>query len=261
MLTIQSDASPISVLAEPETNQTATETPGQKPRSLDLSKPIIGAISTEKMAHGDMILNGICTHCVRCRLKLTDAVSIERGMGPECSSKGYAEDPTDPDEMGAMIELAQYPALVEFLTEHYKPLGIRGLMNGLVRIAAMNRKSPVHAACANAIEMLGYRKLAAALRDALVIMKISESERHPDHLKVWIRKKNYTFGWSRDCYRSIKGCFYDRAERGLIVPKSAKSSLWRCMMRHYAGECASTPTGTVRIPSEQEWNTKHPKKQ
>lgn len=238
------------------------ETPEQKARRLELSKPIVGVISTEKMVHGTMVLNGICTQCVRCRLKLTDAVSIERGLGPECSSKGYAEDPTNPDEMGAMIELAEFPALVEFLTEHYKPLGVRGLMNGLVRIAALNRKSPVHGACANAIEMLGYQKLAAALRDALVMMKVTRSEQHAGHLKVWVRSAEYTREWSRDCYANIPHCFYDRVERGLIVPdrKECKSALWRCMMRHYAGECAATPTGTVRIPTEDEWKARHTKK-
>jgi hypothetical protein len=31
------------------------------------------------------------------------------------------------------------------------------------------------------------------------------------------------------------------------------------MMRHYAGDCAATPTGTVRIPSEEEWDARHKK--
>jgi hypothetical protein len=243
--------------------QAPAETPEQKARRLELSKAVVGAISTEKMVHGSMILNGICTQCVRCRLKLTDAVSIERGMGPECSSKGYAEDPTNPDEMGAMIELAEYPALVDFLTLHYKPLGVRGLMNGLVRIAALNRKSPVHGACANAIEMLGYQKLAGALRDALVVLKITRSEKHAGHLKVWVRGAEWTRDWSQDCYSHVPHSFYDRQERGLIVAdrKETKSALWRMMMKHYPHECASTPTGTVRIPTEEEWRAKHAKKQ
>lgn len=234
------------------------ETPEQKLRRLELNKPILGSISTEKMVHGSMILNGICSQCVRCCFKLTDAVSIERGMGPECSSKGYAEDPTDPDELGAMIELAEYPALVDFLTQHYKPLGVRGLMNGLVRIAALNRKSPVHGACANAIEMLGYKKLAATLRDALIMMKIKKSELHPGHLHVRVRGREWTREWSSDCYKSIPHCFYDKQEKGLIVAdrKETKAALWTCMMRHYSGECASTPNGTVKIPSLDEWEAK-----
>lgn len=234
---------------------TPTETPEQKARRLELNKPIIGAISTEKMVHGNMILNGICTECVRCKLKLTDAVSVERGMGPECSSKGYAEDPTNPDEMGAMIELSEYPALVEFLTQHYKPLGIRGMMNGLVRIAALNRKSPVHAACANAIEALGYKNLAATLRDSLAIMWIKDSERHPGHYHVRVRGKEWTREWSQDCYRNIPHAFFDKAEKGLIVAKrpETKRALWKQMMHHYGGLCAKTDKGTVRIPTEEEW--------
>jgi hypothetical protein len=245
-----------------ETVELVNANPAIRRQRLELDRPIVGAISTEKMTHGDMVLNGICTKCVRCCFKLTDAVSIERGMGPECSSKGYAEDPTNPDEMGAMIELSQYPVLVEFLTQHYKPLGVRGLMNGLVRVAALNRKSPVHTACANAIEALGYIKLAAALRDALIIMKVTKSARHPGHLKVWVRSVDYTREWSQACYKHIDGVFYDRVERGLIVPdaKPAKAALWRCMMRHYAGECAATPTGTVRIPTEEEWIAKRSRK-
>ncbi len=246
-----SDPAPALSVQDPVVKETAAE----KARRLELNKPILGAISTEKMVHGNMILNGICTQCVRCKLKLTDAVSVERGMGPECSSKGYAEEPTDPDEMGAMIELSGYPALVEFLTEHYKPLGVRGLMNGLVRIAALNRKSPVHTACANAIEALGYKNLAAALRDSLAMMWIRDSERHPGHYHVRVRSREWTREWSQDCYRNIPHCFYDKAEKGLIVAKrpETKAALWKQMMLHYPGECAKTANGTVRIPTLEEW--------
>lgn len=241
---------------------TPTETPEEKARRLELSKPILGAISTEKMVHGNMILNGICTECVRCKLKLTDAVSVERGMGPECSSKGYAEDPANPDEMGAMIELSEYPALVEFLTQHYKPLGIRGLMNGLVRIAALNRKTPVHAACANAIEALGYKNLAGALRDSLAIMWIKDSEGHPGHYHVRVRGKEWTREWTQDCYRNIPHAFFDKAEKGLIVAKrpETKRALWQQMIRHYAGYCAKTDKGTVRIPTKEEWEAQQQKR-
>jgi hypothetical protein len=231
------------------------ETPERKARRLELNRPLVGAISTDKMVHGNMVLNGICTECVRCKLTLTDAVSVERGMGPECSSKGYAEDPTDPDEVGAMIELSEYPALVEFLTSHYKPLGVRGLMNGLVRIAALNRKSPVHAACANAIEALGYRRLAATLRDSLAIMRIKDSEGHPGHYHVRVRGKEWTRAWSQDCYRNIPHSFFDKAEKGLIVAKrpETRRALWNMMIRHYSGECVKTENGTVRIPTLEEW--------
>lgn len=220
-------------------------------KSAGLDKPIIGAISTEKMVHGNMILNGIAEHCVCCGMPLTDAVSIERGMGGICSKKGYAEDPKDADEMGAMIELAEFPELVEFLTKHYKPLGVRGLMNGLVRIAALNRKTRVHTVCANAIECLGYKNLANKVRDSLAIMAIKDSKRD-GYLHVWVRRAEWTREWQQDCYKFVVGCFFDKAQKGLLVPKNeeSKKALWRLMKKYYAGLCAKTPNGTVKIPAK-----------
>ena len=230
------------------------ETKEQRARRLELSKPLVGAISTQKMVHGSMVLNDICVECARCKLKLTDSISVERGMGPECSSKGYAEEVKDPDEIQAMIELSEYPVLVNFLTQHYKPHGVRGLMNGLVRIAALNRKTPAHAACANAIEALGYRRLAATLRDSLAIMWIRDSKRHPGHYHVRVRRQEWTRQWSHDCYKNVPHCFYDKIEKGLIVPKhpQAKRALWNQMIRHYGGLCVKTENGTARIPTQEE---------
>jgi hypothetical protein len=98
-------------------------------------------------------------------------------MGPVCRGRGYSEDPTDPDEMGAFICLAEFQELVEFLTQHYKPLGLRGLVNGLVRVASLNRprgrdqkegNAKLFRACCDAIEHLGYIKMSNVLRDILV---------------------------------------------------------------------------------------------
>lgn len=245
-------------LVEPElaesVEERTKETKEQRDRRLELQRPLVGAISTQKMVHGNMVLNDICVECARCKLKLTDAISVERGMGPECSSKGYAEESKDPDEIQAMIELSEYPVLVDFLTQHYMPHGVRGLMNGLVRIAALNRKTPAHAACANAIEALGYRRLAATLRDSLAIMWIRDSIRHPGHYHVRVRGREWTRSWSNDCYKNIPHCFYDKIEKGLIVSKhpAAKRALWNQMIRHYGGLCVKTENGTARIPTEEE---------
>jgi hypothetical protein len=256
---VEPDPDPEPVELEPVDQK---ETKEQKARRLDLQKPLVGAISTQKMVHGSMVLNDICVECARCKLKLTDATSVERGMGPECSSKGYAEEVKDSDEIQAMIELSEYPVLVEFLVQHYKPHGVRGLMNGLVRIAALNRKTPAHAACANAIEALGYRRLAATLRDSLAIMWIRESKRHPGHYHVRVRGREWTRAWSYDCYKNIPHCFFDKVEKGLIVSKhpQAKRALWNQMIKHYGGFCVKTENGTVRIPTEEEREASRTKK-
>ena len=253
----ESDRIPVVAADVPVTVAGPVETPEQKLRRLELSKAVVGAVSTEKMVHGSMVLNGICTHCVCCGMPLTDAVSVQRSIGPDCASRGYAEDPASSDEMGAMIELAEYPILVDFLTQHYKPLGVRGLMNGLVRIACLNRKSPVHTACANAIDYLGYDKLANMLRNGLVIGQVKDSEKHTGHHHVWIKRAHWTREFGRSCGQ-IPHAFFSRPEKGWIVPKhpASRTALWLALIEHFAHESIKTVSGSVRIPTMEEYRAK-----
>jgi hypothetical protein len=193
----------------------------------------------KKGMHFTLVFQGVCTNCGHCALKLTDSVSIERGIGPVCSKKGYFEDPTDPDEMQAMIDLAEYPDLVNFLVEKYKPQGVRGLMNGLVKICSLNRRSPVHQACCDAIESLGYKRLASTLRDSIAIIEVKEQDVNTYH--VWVKKSEWHSGWSYDA-RAIPGAYYSKQEKGLLVPKNQKHLLWALILKHYEGLCAKVPT-------------------
>lgn len=163
-----------------------------------------------------LIYEGVCTHCAHCGLKLTDAVSIERGLGPICSRKGYMEDPIDGDAMQAFIDLAEYPELVEFLTNNYKPLGNRALMNGIVKICALNRRSPVHDACCDAVESLGYTALASALRESISVVEIKESKDFPNCYEVWVKKAHFSWAYNASI-RAIEGVFFSKPNRAWIV--------------------------------------------
>lgn len=185
-----------------------------------------------------LIFQGVCSHCAHCGQPLTDSVSIERGIGPICSKKGYMEDPTNPDEMQAMIDLAEYPDLVDYLTLKYKPQGVRGLMNGLVKICALNRRSPVHQACCDAIESLGFRALASLLRESISIIEVSDYDK--DNYKVWVKKSEWSWTWTH-ALRAVPGSFFSRAAKGTIVPKLQKKALWDLMLKHYEGFCAKVP--------------------
>jgi len=209
----------------------------------------IGTVNTKKRNHAELITQDICTHCAHCGLPLTDAISSERGLGPRCSSKGYLEDPKDGDEMQAMIDLAEYPELVELLTKNYKPLGVRGLMNGLVKVASLNRKHEVFSACCDAIESLGYRKLATLLRDSIAAISVSEDAKYPDFYTVWVKKAYWNYTWMREVY-SIPG---HRAKiygvKGILIPKTQKRALWLALMRVYSGYVVKTAKGAYKIKS------------
>jgi hypothetical protein len=193
----------------------------------------------KKGQHHTLVFQGVCSNCAHCAMKLTDAVSIERGLGPVCSKRGYLEDPTDPDENQAIIDLAEYPQLVEFLMKNYKPQGVRGLMNGLVKICSLNRRSPVHPACCDAIESLGYKRLASTLRESLAVIEIKE---HDDKTyNVWVKKSEFQWQWLRDLQQKIPGTYRSAQYKGILVPKSAKQMLWAIILEHYDGLCAKVP--------------------
>jgi hypothetical protein len=203
-----------------------------------------GRISTTKLHHSALILKGVCEKCAHCGQPLTDSVSIERGIGPVCSKKGYLEDPKDADEIQAMIDLAEYPDLVEFLTENYKPQGVRGLMNGLVKICSLNRKHDCFSACCEAIVSLGYDRLAATLRESIAVIAVTEPDN--THLKVWVKRSDFTWAWYNDI-KVIPG--FRRGRGGCFFPKTetARKALWRAMRKHFEGLILKTPRGAFKI--------------
>jgi len=204
---------------------------------------------TKEGRRHQLVFEGVCTHCAHCGQPLSDSVSIERGIGPICSKKGYAEDPKNADEMQAMIDLAEFPALMNFVVERYKPLGVRQMMNALVKICSLNRRSPVHPACCDAIESLGYTRLASTLRESLAVVEISDAPGSPGHYRIWIKKSAWHWQWT-GAMRAIPGSYFSRQHKGTIVPKIHKRQIWDNMLKYYEGLCAKTPNGVVKIVSK-----------
>lgn len=252
--------------------------------------PDLSSLTTVKVPHKNLILDGVCTHCAHCGQQLTDAVSIQRGIGPVCSKRGYSEDPVDGDEMQAMIDLAEFQELAEFLTEHYRPLGIRGLVNGLVRAASLNRPRgrgqsegnyKVHAACCDAIESLGHKKLANLLRDTLVVVSLQkckpedpEAPEEPGWYRVVVKKRDAHPQWQKILLARLKQVrgrrfdptqlvrlyrdseeklpvgseFWTQDDRGVDRKATAKRALWELILYCYEGMVMKGPDGkNIRI--------------
>ncbi len=192
-----------------------------KTRNVDVF-PKLDDVTTKKLPHRNLVLDGICSHCAHCGHQLSDAVSIQRGIGPVCSKKGYHEDAVEGDECQAMIDLSEFPELVDFLTEHYKPLGLRGLVNGLVKVASLNRPRGrgmgegnyrVHAACCDAIESLGHRQLAGLLRETLVVATVTKCSAEPGVYSVHVKKRDLPTWWNTEMRRAIAGLQWVKADK------------------------------------------------
>lgn len=237
---------------EPAADEPSVETtPADEPfvAAVVAPAPLVGGVTTKKRHHRDLILEGVTTKCAHCNLALTDAMSMQAGMGPICRGKGYHDEPDQPDEIMAMASLSDYPELVDFLVQNYKPKGIPGLMNGLVRVCSLNRKTEVHDVCTNAIEMLGYRKLASTLRDSLAVVEVRDDANYPDNLVVWVKKTAWSWRWTYAL--RARGYYFNRAAKGVVIPKTDRRFLWDTMISHFNGLCCRVKVDgsnkTVRI--------------
>jgi hypothetical protein len=242
-LTAEAVPAPILSQATPEPVVEAhTPTAEEK----DLKIPPSEAYRHQGMRY-QLIYEGVCTHCAHCGQPLTDSESTERGLGPICSRKGYHEEVESPDSMDALMALAPYPTLVQYLTDKYKPKGNRGLCNGLVRTASLNRRTPVHAACTDAIEALGYKKLASALRESLSVVEIFDSKVRQDSYGIWIKKSDFNWNFYNEI-RKIDGVFMSKyPQKEIVVPKTYRAAIAQLLIKYYEGLCVKTDKGAYKI--------------
>ena len=197
-----------------------------------------------------LVLEGVTSHCAHCGQPLTDSVSIERAIGPLCSKKGYLEEVTPVDDTDAFLALAEYPQLVEYLTAKYKPNGNRALCNGLVRTASLNRRTPVHAACTDAVDALGYKRLASALRESLSVVEISDSKSKPDAYGIWVKRSDFSWGFYNEL-KALPGVYSLRyPARETVVPKVHRRKLAELLLKYYEGLCVKTQGGAHKISPE-----------
>lgn len=220
------------------------------------SKPDFSDLTVKKHVRANLILHGTCTRCAHCGQALTDSVSQERGLGPICSKNGYFENPVESDEMGAMITLSGYPELVNFLVKNYKKNEVRSLMNGLVKIASLNRRTKVHEVCCDAIYQLGYRNLASTLRQCLSSISVKISKEKPQHFLLWVYKHIYQYGSMTDLRSHNVEIRRTIKEKGVLIEFKHVDTLWKNLIEFYGGNYVKTPIETFRLPNEYEVDNK-----
>lgn len=207
---------------------------------------IPATLTTQKLHHSNLILDGITDHCAHCGLELSDSISIQSGLGPLCRKKaGYFSDPeVEGDIMDAMIYLGKYPEVSDFMLKHYGPGGARGLMNGLVKLCALNRKSDLHRACTNAIEALGFHKLASVLRKSMEDISVKPSKTSGGYYNLKILRRLYSGMFQREIRDQIPGLRLDYKSKCWLVPQSDRRILWNLLRKYYSGCVLTTEKGS-----------------
>lgn len=197
-----------------------------------------------------LVYEGVCVKCAHCGLALTDGESIERGLGPICSKKGYFEEVEPRDSTEAMLALAEYPKLVDYLVAKYKEKGNRSLVNGLTRTASLNRRTPVHAACTDAIDALGYKKLASALRESIVSLSVFDMKEFPDMYGLWVKRADFSWNFYNQL-RTLEGVrMVKYPQKATLIPRIHRLAMARIMVQHYTGLYLETPKGSFKISDD-----------
>lgn len=190
-------------------------------------------------------LHGVCSGCAHCGLTLTDAMSIETGLGPVCRKNSRFNDPenNETDETVAMALMSKYPEVFEFLLSNCgKDKNL--LMKAMVRIASLNRNTQLHRDITDAIEALGWKTLAAHLRKPFSGLTISKSD-HGYGLKIVKKYFNYEF-WSM--LKQHVHFNFDRANRVIHFKEEEKRKVWHLIKTYYPNFIVKTPDGYATVP-------------
>jgi hypothetical protein len=214
--------------------------------------------NTKVVSREGLIVDGTCDRCAHCSLILTDSQSIQRGMGPSCSKKGYNDDAVDPDEVQAFLHLSPYPELVQILHTKIGPEGspnrLQKLMNELVRVCSLNRKHQCHRDICDAIDALGYKKLASTLRESLHTVEFKTSKNKPDFFAVRTKKSHIIWDFN-NVIKQIPGTSFSRDEKAFLIPKkqdglSNDSYIWGVITDFYRDHIVKTDSGSFPARNE-----------
>jgi hypothetical protein len=100
-----------------------------------------------------------------------------------------------------------------------------------------------------AVSSLGYDRLASTLRESIAVVELKEHDEYPGYYLVWVKKKDFSWGWAR-ALKAIPGWRYPRRGlRGILILKqeTARQQLWKAMKEYYEGLVVKTPKGTFKI--------------
>lgn len=177
----------------------------------------------------------LATHCAACGRPLRDAVSVERGMGPDCAEKYGLADAQGEPRWNVATELL---AVAGIGLPNGWAKDAQLAVNALVNVAACaQKKSPV--ALAGAITALGYAKLGAVLLSRLqeaAEIRVAR-ETGPNGTEVYLVTAPYSEAFTA-AVRAVRGQWWDKARKVRVAPVTERRALWTALQ-------ASYPAGTL----------------
>jgi hypothetical protein len=199
----------------------------------------------------------VATLCACCSLPLVDALSVERGIGPVCWGKHGAKKPTSPalwpEVSVALDELEAHTpghlsALFLVVRESAAREAQQDTANALIRLIAIEQHGQCVNLYTNALESLGYTKLAARIAKRLATVRIEmvQLPGHQDnpHVEGYAVQSPYEGG---EPLRFVPGRRWDKVRKANMFPVSSKRALFEALRRCYPGATAHGPKGLFKL--------------
>lgn len=188
----------------------------------------------------------VATHCVCCGRALSDAPSIEAGMGPHCREKyGYDEAQGPADEAEAMAIVAPHREALELSADiEGNP---RRFANVLVHRLAVLIDGEVAVACVNALRALGFSKLSRHCAARMVKISVSEEKDEAGNVVAYTIKAPYS-----EAVRRLSLARWDRELRVTRVriyrsAEGAQRAIEDALTRDFPGALVDFPRGVSML--------------
>lgn len=193
----------------------------------------------------------VASNCACCGKVLSDAPSIETGMGPQCRKKhGYATPEGTADPSAALAAIEPHKAAL-MLPEG--DMDARRLANILVHRIAVLQDGVVAAACVDGIRALGFETLGdrCAKRMTKIVVRVEESDVTGE--TTIVVKAPYSDGGA---LRSLRGRWDPTTKTTRIrvyrSMEGAKAALLSALAADYPGAWVDGPAGLFLLPRAAE---------
>lgn len=194
----------------------------------------------------------VASQCACCGKTLSDAPSIESGMGPLCRKKhGYATPEGTADLTAALAAIGPHMTALALPVDATSDA--RRLANLLVHRIAVLQDGEVAAACVDGIRALGFETLGdrCAKRMTKIVVRVEDDEKTGD--TTIVVKAPYSDGGA---LRSLPGRRWDGATKTTRIRvyrsmEGAKTALLAALAADFPGAWVDGPTGLFLLPRGQ----------
>lgn len=200
------------------------------------------------------------THCACCKKALTDAVSVNRGIGPICSAKYYDPPPQAAEDFAATgrellaSKLPQFKDLGERMSvagDHFEycqdlatsleivgEFNSRSIANKLVKLIALHRDEDFTIPLAKALTSLGYKNLSEVICKRIGRRRMRSYEQERVVREVHITREFgylYVYAPFSDAFNAFRRSIgrWNGEKRAHVFPLSARVELWGALKEHY----------------------------